>query len=161
MDLLLQVSGLSVKYIAARGEVVRALHNVNLELRSRETLGILGESGSGKSTLALALLQLLPPNSSVFSGQVRYRNRELGGRTVFAGRCHAHGGRVIGDRAGSAVIAASAAGQPAIYVLNVVNDCGPGRCRSRRARGGGRSWRSGVRALDRSRAAAGNQGKRQ
>src|SRR5256714_6656079 len=77
MDLLLQVSRVSVEYIAPRGEVVRALHNVNLELRSRETLGILGESGSGKSTLALALLHLLPPNSSVFSGQVRYRDHDL------------------------------------------------------------------------------------
>ncbi len=74
---LLRVSGLSVEYDAARGDVVRALHDVNLEIGDAESVGVLGESGSGKSSLALALLRLLPRNARVVSGSVEYRGRNL------------------------------------------------------------------------------------
>jgi ABC-type glutathione transport system ATPase component len=74
---LLQVSGLGVDYVAANGELVHALRDLNLEVCPGETLGILGQSGSGKSSLALALLRLLPPNARVISGQIQYRNRDL------------------------------------------------------------------------------------
>jgi ABC-type glutathione transport system ATPase component len=74
---LLRVSGFSVEYDAASGAVVRALHNVDLEIGEGESVGVLGESGSGKSSLALALLQLLPGNARVASGTVEYRGRSL------------------------------------------------------------------------------------
>ena len=74
---LLRVSALSVEYDAAGGDVVRALHGVNLEIGDAESVGVLGESGSGKSSLALALLRLLPRNARVVSGSVEYRGRSL------------------------------------------------------------------------------------
>jgi peptide/nickel transport system ATP-binding protein len=50
------------KTFGARGEAVRALAGVNLDLKLGETLGLVGESGSGKTTLARALLGLIPPD---------------------------------------------------------------------------------------------------
>ena len=74
---LLRVSALSVQYDAAGGNVVRALRNLDLEISSGESLGVLGESGSGKSSLALALMRLLPKNARVVSGSIDYRGRSL------------------------------------------------------------------------------------
>jgi peptide/nickel transport system ATP-binding protein len=68
---------LSIEYCAAGGDVVRALHGVDLELSDGESVGVLGESGSGKSSLALALLRLLPRNARVVAGGVAYRGRNI------------------------------------------------------------------------------------
>ncbi len=51
------------KTFSSRGEVVRALVGVNLDLARGETLGLVGESGSGKTTLARMLLGLIPPDA--------------------------------------------------------------------------------------------------
>ena len=65
---LLQASGLQVHYPVprpgwrgwfGRGSFT-ALHGADFELRSGQTLGVIGESGSGKSSLALAALGLIP-----------------------------------------------------------------------------------------------------
>jgi peptide/nickel transport system ATP-binding protein len=50
-----------------------AVCGVSLELRERETLGLVGESGCGKSTTARTILQLLP----VTAGSVRFEGQEL------------------------------------------------------------------------------------
>src|SRR4029077_8567741 len=74
---LFRVSGLSVEYDAAGGDVVRALRSLDFEIASGQTVGVLGESGSGKSSLALALMRLLPRNARIVSGNVEYRGRNL------------------------------------------------------------------------------------
>jgi oligopeptide/dipeptide ABC transporter ATP-binding protein len=63
---VLRVCNLEVQY--PRGDTWRAggrsrhaLHDVSLELRPAEALGVVGESGSGKSTLVRAALQLIRP----------------------------------------------------------------------------------------------------
>lgn len=57
---------------AGRG-MLHALHDVSLELRAAEALGVVGESGSGKSTLVRAALQLIRPSS----GRVTWMGRAL------------------------------------------------------------------------------------
>jgi microcin C transport system ATP-binding protein len=66
---LLEVQGLAVDYrTSAKGwrsmfgrSTFRAVHDVDLNVRRGETLGIVGESGSGKSTLAATVLGLQQP----------------------------------------------------------------------------------------------------
>ncbi|MGH8295812.1 MAG: dipeptide ABC transporter ATP-binding protein [Steroidobacteraceae bacterium] len=76
----LGVTSLSVRYpgrASWRGgaRVPYALHDVSLELRAGEALGVVGESGSGKSTLVRAALQLIRPDA----GRVSWMGRELAG----------------------------------------------------------------------------------
>ena len=56
-----------------RARSLHAVNGVSLELRERETLGIVGESGCGKSTLARALLRLVP----LHAGTVSFLGRDL------------------------------------------------------------------------------------
>ena len=77
-ETVLTVSGLSVDFRSrgprpGRRLRVRALHEVNLDLRAGETLGIVGESGSGKSTLARAIVRLVRPTE----GQVVWMGRPV------------------------------------------------------------------------------------
>lgn len=52
---------------------VRAVDGVSFELRSGETLGLVGESGCGKSTVARTLLRLEQPTS----GHAYHRDRDI------------------------------------------------------------------------------------
>ena len=74
---LAQVCDLTVTYCPEGQPPVPALDSVNLEIRSGEVIGILGESGSGKSTLALALLRLLPNHARYDRGTVRFLGHDL------------------------------------------------------------------------------------
>jgi oligopeptide/dipeptide ABC transporter ATP-binding protein len=66
---LLVIRDLHVDYIV-RGEVIKAVRGVSLELDFGETLCIVGESGSGKTTLAMAIAGTLPPNAIIRSGEI-------------------------------------------------------------------------------------------
>ncbi|MDA8401208.1 MAG: ABC transporter ATP-binding protein [Actinomycetota bacterium] len=68
----LEVSHLTVDYILGDGQVVSGVRDVSLEVGPGEKIAIVGESGSGKSTLATAVLGLLPDNSRVRSGEIRF-----------------------------------------------------------------------------------------
>jgi peptide/nickel transport system ATP-binding protein len=59
---LLRARSLSKTYQVG-GKALKAVHEVTLELRAAETLGLVGESGSGKSSLARLLLGLAVPDS--------------------------------------------------------------------------------------------------
>jgi oligopeptide/dipeptide ABC transporter ATP-binding protein len=65
----LRVEGLRLAYRTERG-AVRAVDDVDFELRRGEALVVLGESGCGKSSLAKALLRLLPRNVQEHGGRV-------------------------------------------------------------------------------------------
>lgn len=69
---LLQVRDLTVSYRHG-GRAHHALDQVSLDVRAKETVGIVGESGAGKSTLGRAVLGLVP----VTAGTIR-----LGGQDI-------------------------------------------------------------------------------
>jgi oligopeptide/dipeptide ABC transporter ATP-binding protein len=84
-EALLSATGIRVSFrvgsqLAARirheERVLRAVDNVDLDLRRGEALALVGESGSGKSTLALALAGLRRADQ----GQIRFDGRVLSGR---------------------------------------------------------------------------------
>jgi peptide/nickel transport system ATP-binding protein len=75
-DALVEIESLSVDFATANG-AVHALRDVNLAIGKRRVVGIVGESGSGKSTLALALLGLLPENTSGVSGRIALDGEDL------------------------------------------------------------------------------------
>ncbi|MGA0541256.1 ABC transporter ATP-binding protein [Neotabrizicola sp. VNH66] len=53
--------------------VARALDGVDLRLREREIVGLVGESGCGKSTLGMTLVRMYQPTG----GQILYRGAEI------------------------------------------------------------------------------------
>ncbi|MFD8818738.1 dipeptide ABC transporter ATP-binding protein, partial [Streptomyces sp. NPDC059627] len=66
-DVVLRVSGLGRSYPAAgprrRGPVVRAVEQVDLEVRRGQTLALVGESGAGKSTTLREIASLAAPQA--------------------------------------------------------------------------------------------------
>ena len=57
--------------------VVKAVDDLNVEVKAGQTLGIVGESGSGKSVTSLSVMQLLPGHIARI---------EEGSKILFAGR---------------------------------------------------------------------------
>ena len=73
---LLEVRNLSTRFRMGRDEV-QAVRSVDLLLKRREVLGIIGESGSGKSVTGLSILRLLPAHASVSAGKLSFNGQEL------------------------------------------------------------------------------------
>src|SRR3990172_10352711 len=68
------------KYYPVRGGVlarpvawVRAVDDVSFDIRSGETLALVGESGCGKTTVGRSVLRLIEPTS----GEIRYDGQDL------------------------------------------------------------------------------------
>ncbi len=77
MDDLLQIRDLKVQFNSLRGTVM-ALDGVNLTVREKEIVGLVGESGCGKTITGLSVLQLLPlPQTEYTSGEILFRGDDL------------------------------------------------------------------------------------
>jgi oligopeptide/dipeptide ABC transporter ATP-binding protein len=70
---LLEVEGLSVKYRSPRAAERAVVDDVTFEVRSGQTVGLVGESGAGKSTIGRALLGLAP----ITAGRVVYAGEDI------------------------------------------------------------------------------------
>lgn len=73
---LLSIRNLKMNYKSG-DQRVKALNGINLDIEAGESLGIVGESGSGKTTLIMAIMRLLPKNSTEVSGEVYLEDKEL------------------------------------------------------------------------------------
>ena len=64
---ILSYNSVCVSYSRPGAAVTRAMHDVSIELRKGEILGIVGESGSGKTTFAKAAVGLVRPTSGTIA----------------------------------------------------------------------------------------------
>lgn len=76
MEILLDVKDLSVDFRTSRGRV-KALRNINFEVKKDRIIGIVGESGSGKSTVLWSILGLLADNAEVMGGEIRFGDKDM------------------------------------------------------------------------------------
>ena len=72
----LELRDLDVVY-RVRGRDRQVLRGVTLSVRRGEAYGLVGESGCGKSTAALAIVQYLPRNGRVRSGEIHIDGRDV------------------------------------------------------------------------------------
>lgn len=73
MNTLLEVTSLNVVY-DGEGEVLR---NINLTMKEKEIIAIVGESGCGKTTFIKAILHVLSANAHITSGGIRFDGHDL------------------------------------------------------------------------------------
>ena len=71
----LSIRDLCVEF-AKRGDALRVVDRVSLDVFPREIVGVIGESGSGKTLTALSALRLLPKRASA-SGSIRLGDRSI------------------------------------------------------------------------------------
>ena len=69
-DEILRIEGLNVYYETDEG-TAKAVNDLELVIKKRTTLGLVGETGSGKTTTALSILRLVPdPPGVIESGKI-------------------------------------------------------------------------------------------
>ncbi len=76
---ILEVKGLTTKYITRFREDVYAVDHVSLKIEEGKSLGIAGESGCGKSTLALSLMGYYFPPLHYISGEIFIDGKNISG----------------------------------------------------------------------------------
>ncbi len=74
---ILEVKNLHVSFYTYAGEV-KAVRDVNFELKKGESLAIVGESGSGKSVTSQTIMRLIPePPGKIKSGEILFGGKDL------------------------------------------------------------------------------------
>jgi oligopeptide/dipeptide ABC transporter ATP-binding protein len=76
MSDLLKIKGLKIYFYTYEG-IVKAVENVNLNIKYGETLGLVGETGCGKSVTALSILKLIPPPGKIISGEILLEGKDI------------------------------------------------------------------------------------
>lgn len=76
MESLVSIRDLGVSFYSYRG-IVRALQDIDLEIRRNEILGLVGETGCGKSTLGLAIARLIPNPGVIERGEILFDKVDL------------------------------------------------------------------------------------
>ena len=73
-DVLLEVKDITIGDPKSKNAIV---DKVNIKVKKKEIVGIVGESGCGKSMTSLAVMQLMPVNIKVKSGEILFRGEDL------------------------------------------------------------------------------------
>jgi peptide/nickel transport system ATP-binding protein len=76
---VLAIRGLATVFKTDLGQVY-AVDGLDLDVRARATLGIVGESGCGKSTVGLSIMKLIPnPPGKIALGKILFEGEDLTG----------------------------------------------------------------------------------
>lgn len=75
-DTILEVKNLSIDLID-KDKILNAVNNVNFNIKSGMTLGIIGESGSGKSLTCSSILGLLDSNQWIIKGDIKLKGEKV------------------------------------------------------------------------------------
>ena len=74
---LLDIQHLQTHFFV-RGQVAKAVDDVNLSIAPGQTLGLVGESGCGKSVTAHSIIQLIPdPPGRIVGGKIHFEGANL------------------------------------------------------------------------------------
>ena len=73
---LLKVKNLNLGFNLSTG-FVQVLHDVSFSIEKGKILAIVGESGCGKTLSTMCILQLLPKNAQIKSGEIIFDNENL------------------------------------------------------------------------------------
>lgn len=73
VDILVRIENVSKSYRTRKGQIVKAIDGISLNIKEGEILGLLGSSGSGKTTLARILAGL----EKADAGRIHFQNVDL------------------------------------------------------------------------------------
>ncbi|MDA9502635.1 ABC transporter ATP-binding protein [Bradyrhizobium sp. CCBAU 11357] len=74
---LIEIKDLRIRFHGDDGRITHAVDSVDLSVANGATLGLVGESGCGKSVTSLAIMGLLPKQSTEISGAIRFDGFDL------------------------------------------------------------------------------------
>ena len=76
-DLVLKIKDLVVHYETEDADV-HAVNGIDIEIRKKHTLGLVGETGAGKTTTAMSILNLVPNSPGVIkSGEIYLEGEDV------------------------------------------------------------------------------------
>ena len=76
-DLAVDVENLVVKYVTSE-DTVEAVNSIDLKLKRKRTLGLVGETGAGKTTAMLALMNMVPsPPGVITEGSIKVNGLDM------------------------------------------------------------------------------------
>ena len=75
-NIILSFEDLNVQF-TLRGQVLKAIRGISLDVYKGESLAIVGESGSGKSVFCKSAMGLLDANGSISGGHIWYDGKDL------------------------------------------------------------------------------------
>ena len=73
---ILKIKNLNLSFKLEEG-IFSTLYDVSLSLKEGEIHALVGESGCGKSMTAMSIIDLLPKNAVVTSGEIEYKGKSL------------------------------------------------------------------------------------
>ncbi|MDN4987830.1 ABC transporter ATP-binding protein [Bradyrhizobium arachidis] len=74
---LIEIRDLRIRFHGDDGRITHAVDSVDLSVANGATLGLVGESGCGKSVTSLAIMGLLPKQTTEISGAIRFDGFDL------------------------------------------------------------------------------------